>query len=434
MADENNPGATVDDSTETTGEHPLVDALSLPLRYYLGVLGIAVLAALPVAGLSTTRTLVLVGALYFGMFAMSWDVVSGYTGEISFGHALFFTVGGYTSALLNIEFGLSPALSIPVGIVLAALAGVLIGVPALRISGPYLSLITLVAPLILLQVFIVYDGIFGGELGLGQPESLVTANEFGLVVTANYYIALGLFVGILLLLFAVTRSDTGSVLTAIRENEDAVEAAGLNVAKFKVFAFVLSAAVGGLAGAVFVHTPAGGPQPSQLLNLIISIEVLIAAILGGMGTIVGAGLGGMFLYFFNDFLGKQDATIPLLDVGISEANLLIFALLTMVLIYFLPQGVLPWTVQTGRRLLRRVRGDGVAADGGRDERGHIRRSATDAGSEWRGERSPLAGTFENYWNALSGRRTGERSGERNRRGRGSDSSDGDERFEDGDRT
>lgn len=431
MADENNPSATVDDSSETANERSLLDSLAVPIRYQLGVLGIVTLVALPFVGLSTTRTLVLTGALYFGMFAMSWDVVSGYTGEISFGHALFFTVGGYTSALLNLEFGLSPALSIPAGIVLAALAGVLIGVPALRISGPYLSLVTLVAPLILLQIFIVYDGVFGGELGLGQPEGIVTADEFGLVVTANYYIALGLFVGVLLLLFAVTRSDIGSVLTAIRENEDAVEAVGLNVAKFKVFAFVLSAAVGGLAGAVFVHTPAGGPQPSQLLNLIISIEVLIAAILGGMGTIVGAGLGGMFLYFFNDFLGKQDATIPLLDVGISEANLLIFALLTMVLIYFLPQGVLPWLVHTGRRLLRRVRGDAIAADGGRDERRHAhRRSATDTSSdEGRGGPSALAQAVEKHRRALSERQTGERSGDRYRRARGGDSDSSDERFE-----
>ncbi len=414
MADENYIGETVDEASDTD-ERSSFTPFSLSLRHWLGVLGLVALAALPLTGLPITRTLVLTGTLYFGMFAMSWDVVSGYTGEISFGHALFFTVGGYTSALLNIEFGLTPVLSIPAGVVLAALAGVLIGVPALRVSGPYLSLLTLVAPLILLQIFIVYDGVFGGELGLGQPESLVTADEFGLVVIANYYIALGLFVGILLLLFAITRSNTGSVLTAIRENEDAVEPAGLNVAKFKVFAFVLSAAVGGLAGAVFVHSPVGGPQPSQLLNLIVSIEVLIAAILGGMGTIVGAALGGMFLYFFNDFLNQQSATIPLIDVGVSEANLLIFALLTMVLLYFHPQGVFPWMVRTGRRLLRRVRGDGVATDGGRDDQ----RS---------GDSSPLAGVCGNYRRTVYGRDDGERSGDRTDRGnRGGDG----ERFEDG---
>ena len=118
------------------------------------------------------------GAFYFGMFAMSWDTVSGYTGEISFGHALFFAVGGYTSTLLNLGYGISPALSIPAGVVLAAVAGVLIGVPALRVRGPYLSLITLVAPLILLQVFVIFGNIFGGELGLSAPTGLVDAADF----------------------------------------------------------------------------------------------------------------------------------------------------------------------------------------------------------------------------------------------------------------
>jgi branched-chain amino acid transport system permease protein len=361
MADETISGEAVEDATDRS----LVSAVLAP-RYLLGVLGVVALAALPFVGISTTQLLVLIGAFYFGMFTMSWDAVSGYTGEISFGHALFFAVGGYTSTLLNLGFGVSPALSIPAGVLLAALAGVLIGVPALRVEGPYLSLITLVSPLILLQIFIIYSDIFGGELGLSSPAALVTADEFSLAVTANYYIALGLFLAILLLLFAITRSNIGSVLTAIREDEDAVAAAGLNVAKFKVFAFVLSAAIGGLAGAMFVHTPVGSPRPSQLLALLVSIEVLIAAILGGMGTIVGAGLGGVFFYFANELLSQQNWAIPLIGVGVNEASLLIFALVTMAVIYVLPQGVFPWAMDAGRRLLGRVRGNQVATDGGRE--------------------------------------------------------------------
>jgi branched-chain amino acid transport system permease protein len=368
MADERYSGEGIEgvenESDTDTDGGSLLGSFSLRPRYVLALIGVIVFAALPVVGLSTTQTLVLIGALYFGMFTMSWDMVSGYIGEISFGHALFFTVGGYTSALLNLGYGLSPALTIPAGVLMAAVTGVLIGVPALRIRGPYLSLVTLVAPLILLQIFVIYQNIFGGELGLSQPDGLVTADSFELVAVANYYLALGLFVAIMLGLFLVTRSDAGSVLTAIREDEDAVEAAGLNAAKFKTFAFVLSAAVGGLAGAVFVHTPVGGPRPSQLLELLISIEVLIAAILGGMGTIVGAGLGGVFFYFFNDFLNQQDAVIPILGVGLNEASLLVFAVITMIVLSALPEGVFPWAMHTGRRLYRGASGDGSTADGG----------------------------------------------------------------------
>lgn len=391
MADENLSGETVENPSATTDEPSLFASLLAP-RYLVGLLGVVVFALLPFLGVSTTQLLVLIGALYFGLFAMSWDTVSGYTGEISFGHAIFFAVGGYTSALLNLGHGVPPTLSIPAGVVLAAVAGVLIGVPALRLRGPYLSLVTLVAPLILLQTFIVYGGIFGGELGLSSPASLVTADEFELVVVANYYIALGLFLAVMLALLLLMRSGLGSVLTAIREDEDAVAAAGLDVAKFKVFAFVLSAAVGGLAGAMFVHTPVGSPQPSQLLGLIVSIEVLIAAILGGMGTIVGAGLGGVFFYFTNDLLNQQDATIPLVDVGVNEASLLLFALLAMVIVYFLPQGIFPSAIRAGRRGLRRARGgETVATDGGRD---------SDEATEGSDATNPIEQTAERYRRAL----------------------------------
>ena len=391
MTDENLPGEAVEGTPETTDERSPFASLLAP-RYLVGLLGVVLFAVLPFLGISTTQLLVLIGALYFGLFAMSWDTVSGYTGEISFGHAIFFAVGGYTSALLNLGHGVTPTLSIPAGVVLAAVVGVLIGVPALRLRGPYLSLVTLVAPLILLQAFIVYGDVFGGELGLSSPASLVTADEFELVVVANYYIALGLFLAVMLGLLLLMRSGIGSVLTAIRADEDAVAAAGLDVAKFKVFAFVLSAAVGGLAGAMFVHTPVGSPQPSQLLGLIVSIEVLIAAILGGMGTIVGAGLGGVFFYFVNDLLNQQDATLPLVDIGINEASLLLFALLAMVIVYSLPRGIFPWAIRTGRRGLRRARGSGtVATDGGRGPDGVI---------EEGGATNPVGQTAERYRRAL----------------------------------
>ena len=361
-------GASAETGAESTADATgggLRDRLSptaLPLRHQLGLLGLVVLALLPL-GLEPIAMLTMVSAFYFGMFAMSWDAVSGYTGQISFGHGLFFAVGGYTSALLNLEFGLSPILTIPVGVVLAALAGVLIGVPALRLRGPYLSLVTLVAPLILLQVFIVYSGVFGGELGLSSPDDLVGGlDPTGILL--NYYLAFGLFVAILALLYAVTRSDVGAVLTAIREDEDAVSAAGLNPAKFKIFAFVLSAAIGGLAGAVFVHTPRGNPTPSQLFSVTVNIEVIIAAVLGGMGTIVGAALGGLFLVLFRDFLSNQSVVIPLLDVPVSEVDFLLFAIITLLLLFFLPEGLLRWSIHRGSSVLSRVRSEEVATDGG----------------------------------------------------------------------
>jgi branched-chain amino acid transport system permease protein len=183
---------------------------------------------------------------------------------------------------------------------------------------------------------------------------------------AFYYIAFGLFVFVLTVLLIVTRTDAGSIFTAIREDEDTVAAAGLNPAKFKIMAFVLSAAVGGLAGAVIVHTPSGNPSPTTLLSLTVNVEVIIAAILGGMGTIVGAAVGGVLLVLIREQLAGVDVVVPLLDTPVSDMDFLLFAVVTLVLIFALPGGVLRWAVGVGGRVRRRIRGDDpeAVADGG----------------------------------------------------------------------
>jgi branched-chain amino acid transport system permease protein len=333
------------------------DIVSLAPRYKLGIAALVLLALAPFwlrgllgEGRGLLAVVTLTTALFFAMFAMSWDVVSGYTGQISFGHALFFGVGGYGSALLNLELGVPPIAAVLLGTALAALAGILVGVPALRLEGPYLSLVTLVAPLIVLQLFIVFSGTFGGELGLPSPDPLLPVSGFTGQTIADFYIAFGVFVLILGVLLAVTRSDAGAVFTGIREDEDAVAAAGINPSKFKIFAFVLSAAVGGLAGGVFVHT-VGKPQPSQLLVMSVSVEVIIASIIGGMGTITGAAIGGLFFSLFREWLSGVTATVPVANVQVASLDLLLFSLITLGLLFFLPGGVLRWGLEQGRNIV-----------------------------------------------------------------------------------
>ena len=341
-----------------------LNPLGMRLRHQLGLVGLVGLGVLPLV-IDATFALTLALAYFWGVYAMSWDVVSGYTGQISFGHGVFFGVGGYTSALLNLGYGIDPVFSIPVGALLAAVAGLVIGVPALRLRGPYLSLVTLVAPLILVQVFIFRSDVFNGEQGLSGVDPLFGLNTFG-NETAFYYVAFGLFVGVLALLLLITRSDAGSVFTAIREDEDAVAAAGLNPAKFKIMAFVLSAAVGGLAGAVIVHTPSGNASPTTLMSVTVNVEVIIAAILGGMGTIVGAGVGGILLILLREQLSKVAWTVPVIGTPVSDIDFLVFALITLVLLYALPGGIVRWVIELGGQGVAKLRDDeDVAADGGR---------------------------------------------------------------------
>lgn len=352
----------------------MINPVTLPLRHKLGLLGLIILGLLPFGSgygfnlgffAVTVDSLLLdmlTGAMFFAVFAMTWDFVSGYTGEISFGHAIFFGGGAYASAILHTQLGLSLLVTIPAGTIIAGLIGLLIGVPSLRLQGPYFSLVTLVAPIITLRLFVFQPQITGGATGLlGAGTLTVDAMEV-------YFLAFGVFVLALAVFLLFTRSDAGIVLTAIREDELAVEAAGLNPAKFKIFAFVLSGLVGGLAGAIYVHTFLTGiANPDQLLALVISIEIIVASILGGMGTIVGAAVGGLFFHILRDTLRGVEVTVPVLNAPVSDIYFLLFAIVTLLFLFFLPEGILPRAIQAGRRVDARIRdqfGGDTAADGG----------------------------------------------------------------------
>lgn len=354
--------------TESVEESwPTRNPLAWSRRHQVGLVGLLAVAVLPAVaevspfGVVTALTVLQVtGALFFAVYVMTWDVVSGYTGEISFGHALFVGVGAYTSAMLNVHLGLPLAATIPLGVVAASTAGLLIGFPSLRIRGPYFSLITLVAPIILLRLLVFFSEFTGGETGLFGIDTI------SLDPVVNYYVGFAVFLLALAVFLAVTRSDAGEVLTAIREDEDAVASVGLNPARYKLFVFVLSGAVGGLAGALFVHTFAQGvATPSETLGLVLSIELIVAAILGGMGTITGAAVGGVFFWLVRTWLRSVDLTIPAVGAPVSEFYFLIFGLVTLAFLFLLPQGLVPGTLQ----LIERVRSDGAAptprADGGR---------------------------------------------------------------------
>jgi len=340
----------------------------IPIRFYIALLFFLYLVTGPVTGqIEVLGMLQWMAAFFFVMFVISWDFVVGYTGQVSFGHTLFFAAGGYTSAILNLQFGIDPIFGIVVGILVASVAGLFYAIPALRLEGHYLALFTLLPPIILLRVFRMFRDITGGEKGLPDSELLLDVGSFAGNAQANFYLALGLLVGIFGLTWLITRSDTGTIFTAINESEDAVQSAGINPRKFKIYAMVLSAALGGLAGAVFVHTPAGSASPSQLLALSLMIEILLASILGGFGTITGAAVGGFLIYWGTDWFRTSEILLPGLGVDISQVDLLLFYTVLLLVLYFLAEGIVPWTSRQGGRVMDRIRGGDSSAmtDGGR---------------------------------------------------------------------
>lgn len=310
--------------------------------HQIGGLAIVALAVLPLV-LSDILLLKFAGAMFFAVFTISWDFVSGYTGYISFGHAVFFGAAGYGSAILNTQFGLDPLLTIPVGTLCAVVVGILIGVPSLRLEGPYLSLVTLVAPLLLLQIFVYFREYTGGQRGLLGVETI------WFDPMANYYVAFGVLIVALIVALAFTRSNVGTIMEAIAGDEEIVSASGLNPAKYKIFAFVLSAAIGGFAGAVYTHTAVGSATPSLLLGLLVSANVIIAAVLGGMGTITGAALGGFSFYLTRELLRNVEAAVPILGFEFHQVYLILMFSLAMAVLIFFPDGFLPW-------LTRKIKG------------------------------------------------------------------------------
>ena len=338
-----------------------------PLRIYIGLIFFLWLVMAPTLGqMDTLAMLQWTTALFFVMFVISWDFVVGYTGQVSFGHTLFFAAGGYTTAILNLEFGIDPLLGVLIGTIVATVAGLLYAIPALRIEGHYLALFTLLPPIILLSIFTMYRDFTGGSRGLPNPDPLFDRGGFVENAEIHYYITVALFIGIFMLAWIITRSDTGKIFTAIRESEDAVSSAGFNPAKFKVYSMLMSAGIGGFAGAVFVHTPGGSASPTQLLELVVMIEILLAAIIGGFGTITGAVVGGLLIYWGLEYFAGSGVMIPGTDVAVGDVHLLLFFSVLLVVLYVLAEGVVPWSIRQGTRIKLLARGEDPSQVDGSD--------------------------------------------------------------------
>jgi branched-chain amino acid transport system permease protein len=266
---------------------------------------------------------ILILSSIFAIFAASWDLLSGFTGQMNFGHALFFGVAAYTAALLNLHAHLPPWGSVPLGALAAVLTGLIIGIPCLRLRGTYLALTTLAFPVILLGVVYAIPDITGGELGISGLERLSGSR------ITDYYIAVVLMLGLCTIMWKITQSNTGLIFHAIREDELAARTAGINTTRYKLLAFCLSGFFAGIAGGLYAHfMRIAGPAN---LEVTMSFTVVIWAIFGGVVTIYGP-VGAVFILF------------PLLELFHfwPRLRMLMFALVILLILLYMPDGLLPW--------------------------------------------------------------------------------------------
>jgi len=267
------------------------------------------------------------------IFAVSWDLLSGYTGLINFGHALFFGVGAYTVALLNKYLGWQPWATIPVGSLVATGFGVLTCIPALRLRGPYLSLLTLSFPLMLLGLVMTFKGVTGGEYGMSGLPYL--ANTY----TSRYYIVLLVMTVSVLIMWKLTDAGskyirTGLIFHAIREDEIAARASGINTINYKILAFVIGGFFCGLAGALYAHVL--GTVSISYLSMTMSFRAIIYVVFGGIVSIYGPVVGVYTLQTLLQFAGQAGQNF------LGRNLILIMGILVILVLLFMPEGVAVW--------------------------------------------------------------------------------------------
>jgi branched-chain amino acid transport system permease protein len=314
----------------------------------LGPLAVFVLAYAAVAMVVTNSyyQLMLTLVLVWAVFGLSWNVLSGYTGLISFGHAAFFGIGAYTTVLGQVYLNLSPWITIPIAVALGALAGLLVGFPTFRLRGHYFALAMLAYPLALLYVF---EWLGYQELTIPMRRDAPAAYMQFEDPRINTLIALVMLVGTVIVTRLIERSRFGMALLAIKQNEAAAEAAGIDTLRWKLKAITVSGAIAAMAGGFYTVVLLVVTPPS-VFGMLVSAQALTVAMFGGVGTVWGPVIGSVILIPISEILHAElGAKIP----GIQGV---VFGTAIIAVILLAPEGIF-WRVRDvlrGRRAVRAV--------------------------------------------------------------------------------
>lgn len=302
---------------------------------WAGVVAVVALAALP-AVLSSYLITIFILIFFYAYLGQAWNLVGGYAGQLSAGHAAYVGIGGYTSAVLSLHWGITPWAGMLVGATLAAMLGGIIGYLGFRfgLRGFYFVLLT-VAFAEICRIAVSNIEALGGALGLyitftGDPRQLQFQDS-----RAYYYLALVLMLLATGLVRWLERRRFGIYLTAIREDETASEALGVNAFRYKLGAMVLSSFLTGLGGTFYTFY-LFSLQPNAIFGIPLSVEIIIRPIVGGAGTVLGPVLGSFILTPLGEvsryYFGQG---------GWHGAHLVAYGVLLIVVVLFLPQGAYP---------------------------------------------------------------------------------------------
>jgi branched-chain amino acid transport system permease protein len=280
---------------------------------------------------------ILVMSGIFTILTLSWNLLAGYTGQLNLGHAAFFGIGAYTSALLALKAGVSPWVGLAAGGVVASLFGLLLGFPSLRLSGPYLAITTIGFSEILRLVATNWVSLTRGSLGLSGIPLLdpIRIGDWSCQFYFEkdyYFVVLG---GVLLTIVCMrrlTRSAFGFSLQALRDDETGAQSIGINTSAYKLAAFTISAFFAGFAGALFAHFARLVSPETMALHT--TFDVLTMTMIGGLGTTAGPIIGAIALTFASEWLRYLE------DAFKIDIRLVIYGLLLILTVLFMREGLL----------------------------------------------------------------------------------------------
>ena len=295
----------------------------------LALLGALLLGLLALPGFLSVylRSFVLFTMMYV-VLALSWNIISGFTGYTSFGHVAFYGIGAYACAILVADHGWPWLATLGVAALVAALVAVAIGYPVLRLKGPYFAIAMLGAAEGTRVVATVWDDLTHGGLGISLPSAETSR--------ATYYAMLALMAVTIVVAYAIGHSRFGVRLNAIREDEVAAEALGITATLYKLAAFTLSAAFPAVAGGIQAYKVLYIDPPSVFF-VQITIAMALMSMLGGKGTVIGPIVGAAVLYTVQE----------LTWVNFPTAHLIAYGLFIVVVARFMPRGLMGFAIDRG---------------------------------------------------------------------------------------
>src|SRR6056300_432301 len=319
----------------------LIAAKSEPLwntnNKVISIIGglVILLFALPLVGLNSFYLHLFIMIFMHAVMAQSWNVIAGFSGQISLGHGAFFGIGAYATSYFYMEYGITPWISIFFGMFISGVFAVLIGIPMLRLSGHYFAIATLLIGISFQVVFQRWD-LVGAASGLWIPltsEDSYYAMQFHSSKAPYYYLFLIFFVIIFFITWLISRSKLGYRLRAVRDDAQAAQSLGIDVAKHKIIAFAISAMMMAPMGSLFAQYILI-VDPDRMFNFEISIIALLISVLGGIGYVWGPLVGTIILIPLAEY-----ARIFFGGTG-GAVDLMVYGIVLMIICVFKPSGII----------------------------------------------------------------------------------------------